>query len=92
MVVGWISEFVLGYSLSTKFVSLRRFSSKWTHGKFREWNRYMSMHTMRMPTFLKQQQEEQTWRKQPTGSIAGSTVLIIGLGAIGAQHIAVLAS
>lgn len=43
------------------------------------------MHTMRMPTFMKQQQEEQTWRKQPTGSIAGSTVLILGLGAIGAK-------
>jgi hypothetical protein len=29
---------------------------------------YMSMHTMRMPTFLQQQQQEQTWRKQVLAS------------------------
>ena len=44
---------------------------------------FISMHALQMPTFLKQQWEGKTWQKQPTLSIAGSTVLVLGLGAIG---------
>ena len=44
----------------------------------------MGAHCMRLPTLL-QQQSQAKWQKIPSQSIRGSTVLVIGLGAIGEE-------
>lgn len=45
---------------------------------------FMSAHCMRLPVFLEQQKVGH-WGKQRTANINGSTVLVVGLGAIGEE-------